>query len=401
MISAKWRTLILLAVAELLGMSVWFSASAVVPALTREWALDDSGRAWLTLSVQIGFVAGAFGSALLNLADRIPATRLFASCALLAAATTAAIPLFAPGLLVALPLRFLTGLFLAGVYPVGMKIAATWTREDRGLAIGLLVGALTVGSASPHFVNALGGVTAWRPVLWIAAAMAVAGALIAAGFLAEGPFRTSSPRFDWRYAGRIATDRPLLLANLGYLGHMWELYAMWTWLPAFLVASFARRGVDASWASAAAFAAIAAGGLGSFAAGRVADRLGRTRLCMGAMAISGACALGAGFLFGGPPWAVTLLCVVWGVSVIADSAQFSASISELCEPQYTGTALTLQTSVGFLLTLVTIRLIPPLERLVGWEWAFASLAIGPALGIWAMDALRRSADAARLAGGRG
>lgn len=176
---------------------------------------------------------------------------------------------------------------------------------------------------------------------------------------------------------------------------------MWTWLPAFLVASFARRGVDASWASAAAFAAIAAGGLGSFAAGRVADRLGRTRLCMGAMAISGACALGAGFLFGGPPWAVTLLCVVWGVSVIADSAQFSASISELCEPQYTGTALTLQTSVGFLLTLVTIRLIPPLERLVGWEWAFASLAIGPALGIWAMDALRRSADAARLAGGRG
>ena len=401
MISAKWRTLILLAVAELLGMSVWFSASAVVPALTREWALDDSGRAWLTMSVQIGFVAGALGSALLNLADRIPATRLFTACALLAAAATAAIPLFAPGLAVALPLRFLTGLFLAGVYPVGMKIAATWTREDRGLAIGLLVGALTVGSASPHLVNALGGVTAWRPVLWIAAGMAVAGALIAAFLLAEGPYRTASPRFDWRYAGRIAGDRPLLLANLGYLGHMWELYAMWTWLPAFLVASFARRGVDASWASIAAFAAIAAGGLGSFAAGRVADRLGRTRLCMGAMAISGACALGAGFLFGGPPWAVTMLCVVWGVSVIADSAQFSASISELCEPQYTGTALTLQTSVGFLLTLVTIRLIPPLERLVGWEWAFASLAIGPALGIWAMDALRRSADAARLAGGKG
>lgn len=176
---------------------------------------------------------------------------------------------------------------------------------------------------------------------------------------------------------------------------------MWTWLPAFLVASFARRGVDAHWAAAAAFVAIAAGGIGSFAAGRIADQLGRTRLCIGAMAISGACAVGAGFLFGGPPWAVTLLGVVWGVSVIADSAQFSASISELCEPQYTGTALTLQTSVGFLLTLVTIRLIPPLERLVGWEWAFASLAIGPGLGIWAMDALRRSADAARLAGGKG
>ena len=401
MISAKWRTLILLAIAELLGMSVWFSASAVVPALAREWALGDAGRAWLTMSVQIGFVAGALGSALLNLADRIPSPRLFTASALLAASATAAIPFVAQGLALALPFRFLTGVFLAGVYPVGMKIAATWTREDRGLAIGLLVGALTVGSASPHLVNALGGVSAWRPVLWIAAGMAAVGALIAAFFLSEGPFRMASPPFDWRYAGRIATDRPLLLANLGYLGHMWELYAMWTWLPAFLVASFARRGVDAHWAAAAAFVAIAAGGIGSFAAGRIADQLGRTRLCIGAMAISGACAVGAGFLFGGPPWAVTLLGVVWGVSVIADSAQFSASISELCEPQYTGTALTLQTSVGFLLTLVTIRLIPPLERLVGWEWAFASLAIGPGLGIWAMDALRRSADAARLAGGKG
>ena len=399
--SAKWRTLILLAIAELLGMSVWFSASAVVPALARDWSLGDSGRAWLTMSVQIGFVVGAFGSALLNLADRIPTTRLFASCALFAALATAAIPLFATGLALALPLRFFTGVFLAGVYPVGMKIAATWTRQDRGLAIGLLVGALTVGSASPHLVNALGRVTAWEPVLFVAAAMAAAGAALGAFFLAEGPYRTPSPRFDWRYAGRIVSDRPLLLANLGYLGHMWELYAMWTWLPAFLVASFARTDVGPAWASAAAFMAIASGGLGSFAAGRLADRLGRTRLCIGAMAISGACALGAGFIFGGPPWAVTLLCVVWGVSVIADSAQFSAAISELCEPQYTGTALTLQTSVGFLLTLITIRLIPPLERLVGWEWAFASLAIGPILGIWAMDVLRRSADAARMAGGKG
>jgi MFS family permease len=401
MISAKWRTLSLLAIAELLGMSVWFSASAVVPALAREWSLNDSGQAWLTMSVQIGFVVGAFGSALLNLADRIPTTRLFTTSALLAAAATLSIPLAAHGLALALPLRFLTGVFLAGVYPVGMKIVATWTKEDRGLAIGLLVGALTVGSASPHLVNALGGVNAWRPVLYVAAAMAALGAIIGAWFLAEGPLRTASPRFDWRYSRRIATDRPLLLANLGYLGHMWELYAMWTWLPAFLVASFARRGVDAPWAGIVAFVAIAAGGIGSLIAGRVADQLGRTRLCIGAMAVSGACALGAGFLFGGPPWAVAALGVIWGVSVIADSAQFSAAISELCDPQYTGTALTLQTCVGFLLTLITIRLIPPLERLVGWEWAFASLAIGPALGIWAMDVLRRSTDAARLAGGKG
>ncbi len=401
MLSAKWRTLLLLSLAELLAMTVWFSASAVVPTLAAEWSLGESGRAWLTMSVQVGFVLGAFGSALFNVADRIPTKRLFTGSALFAAGVTAAIPLLADDLMAALPLRFLTGVALAGVYPVGMKIVSTWTREDRGLAIGLLVGALTVGSAVPHLVNALGGISAWRPVLYAAAAMAALGGLIGAWFVEEGPYRTKSPPFDWRYAGSILRERPLLLANLGYLGHMWELYAVWTWLPTYLRASFARQGVDAGWAGAAAFVAIAAGGIGSVAAGRLADRIGRTRLSIGAMAISGACTILACVFFGGPIWLVTALAVVWGVSVIADSAQFSASVSELCDPAYTGTALTLQTSVGFLLTMFSIRLIPPLERLVGWEWAFASLTIGPLLGIWAMEVLRRSPAAQRLAGGRG
>jgi MFS family permease len=173
--NVKWRMLLLLALAELLGMAVWFSASAVVPALTTAWELHDAGRAWLTISVQLGFVVGAFGSALLNLADRVPARRLLAASALLAALATALIPLLTTGLTLALPLRFLTGLFLAGVYPVGMKIMATWTKEDRGLGIGLLVGALTLGSASPHLLNALGGVGDWKPVLYLAAALAALG----------------------------------------------------------------------------------------------------------------------------------------------------------------------------------------------------------------------------------
>ncbi len=394
----KRRMLYVIAVTEFLGMSVWFSASAVILALTADWLLTGSDQAWLTMSVQAGFVVGAFASSLFNVADYVPGHLLFAVTSCLAAIATALIPFLALGLTVTLVLRFFTGLLLAGVYPVGMKIISTWTKEDRGFGIGLLVGALTLGSAAPHLISALGGIKSWQPVLYSAAALAFLGGMITLLFVHEGPYRTAFRQFNWKYVGQIFRKRELGLANLGYLGHMWELYAMWAWTPIFLLRSFEMNAIQPVWASVAAFAVIGIGGAGSIVAGYLADRVGRTTITMVSMVISGSCALFAGFLFAGNPTLLILLCLVWGFAVVADSAQFSACVTELCEAEYVGTALTLQTSLGFLLTLITIRLIPVLVDWMGWSWAFAFLSIFPAGGGRAMGRCGSLASAQRLAG---
>ncbi len=399
----KRGSIAVLLACEVGAMGVWF-ASAVVAALIRGEA-GAPGAAWLTAAVQAGFVLGTAGSAALSLADRFDPRRLFAASALTAAAATAALALLPPTGPVQVLLRLLTGMCMAGVYPVGMRLAATWARPgakgDLGLLVGLLVAALTLGSASPHLLGALPGLD-WREVYLASAALAAACGL-GIGLCALGPNHARAARIDPRRVVQAWRSRPLRLANLGYLGHMWELYAMWAWLGPFLLSSFTAAGVaqPGARAEAATFAAIALGAAGAWGGGALADRVGRTRVTAGAMLASAACALLIGWLHGAAPALVAAVALAWGVAVIADSAQFSAAIAELADPASVGTLLTLQTCMGFALTLVSIGLVPVVVGWAGWPGAFTMLAAGPLLGAAAMTLLRGDPAAARLAGGRG
>jgi len=388
-----WRMLALLSVAELLGMSVWFAASAVAPHLRSTWGLSVAAAGWLTTAVQLGFVAGTVVAALLNLADVIPSRRYFAVSALLAGLANAAL-LVAGSYGAALGLRFATGFFLAGVYPPGMKMAATWFRANRGLAIGAVVGALTVGKAFPYLVDAIGGAGIGF-VIWSTTASAMSAALLVAVAYRDGPHTFERRPFSWGLVGTVLRDREWRLATGGYLGHMWELYAFWTWIVAFLAASSAAR-AGVPWSGEyptavklIAFAAIAIGGPACVWGGWVADRIGRELLAIRALSASGACALLAGLLFGSSLLLLVPLALVWGYFVIADSAQFSALVTEVSPSHAVGTALTIQVAIGFLLTIVTIQVVPAIAEVAGWRWAFPVLAAGPAFGIGAMRRLRR------------
>jgi len=319
---ARWRTLITLAIAELLGMSLWFSGSAVVPALRVEWNLSDSAASWLTLSVQLGFVAGTLLSALLNLPDVISSRYLFTVTALIGAGINASFGLLAHDAVTGIALRFLIGMCLAGVYPPAMKILATWFRTSRGLALGVLVGALTLGKAAPYLVNAIGSAN-WRHNILFVSFLAVLGGLIVLFFVREGPYALPAARFDWQQIAKGFQNRGVRLANFGYFGHMWELYAMWTWIPFMIRASLAQRQSSAAFAEVGTFLVIGCGAAGCFIAGLIADRVGRTLVTSWAMIISGSCCVVIGFLFGANPIALLIVAAIWGASVVADSAQFS------------------------------------------------------------------------------
>ncbi|HZI85707.1 MAG TPA: MFS transporter, partial [Pyrinomonadaceae bacterium] len=327
----RWRVLVLLSLAELLAMSLWFSGSAVVPALQSEWRLSESTATWLTIAVQLGFVCGTLLSALLNLPDIIKTRYLVAACCFAGAVSNATFGYYAQGPRLGVTMRFLTGVFLAGVYPPGMKIMASWFRRSRGTALGVLVGALTLGKASPYLINGLGSQD-WRHNILLSSLLAVVGALIVLMFVGDGPFTLPAARFDWKQVVKVFRNRGVRLADFGYFGHMWELYAMWAWLPVMIRASLSVQGSQAHLAEVTSFLVIGCGAIGCVVAGLIADRVGRTLVTSWAMAISGSCCLVIGFLFGGSPVLLILVAAIWGATVVADSAQFSTCVTELGDP---------------------------------------------------------------------
>jgi MFS family permease len=402
--AGRWAQLAILSFVVLCALGTWFSAAAVAPVLSTAWDVPGLAIASLTIAVQLGFAAGAVLLASVGAPDVLPARVLMALGALTAGLSTAGFALFADGPLAAIPWRVLTGVGAAAVYPVGMKVLAGWFRRDRGLAVGTLIGAITVGSALPHLLRAAGTLVDldWRSVVLASAAISLLGALVAAVGAQEGPDNVPAARFSPQVAAAALRERSVLLANVGYLGHMWELFAMWSWIPTYLVAALAASGVTSpGLASLGAFAVIGSGGIGCVVAGALADRLGRTATTMAAMGLSGSSAVVTGLLFGAPGWLILASSLAWGITVVADSAQFSTAVSELAPAGTAGSALTLQTASGFLLTSVTIvavGLISPTSE-SGWRVAFAILAVGPAIGILAMWRLRRRPDATRMANG--
>ena len=396
----KWRSIGLLIVSVVFAMSIWFSAVAILPILTRAYNLSAGWGALAASSVALGFVCGTILSAALGLADRLDPRRFFMACCLIAALANVAMIWVSPLSPLTFILRFIAGAVMAGVFPVGLKLASSWANGDRGLLVGGLVGAGTLGSASPHLLGAF-AFESWENVLAISSALAVIAA-VAINFVAIGPGFGRAPKFKARYALKAFTDPALRLANIGYFGHMWELYAMWSWLGVFLAASFqlSNNGVEMAFASKlATFLAIGTGAFGCIFAGRLADIFGRTLVTSWSMIISGCLSIVVGFFFGANPYLLTAICIVWGIAAVADSAQFSASVMELSDPDIVGTMVTVQTSIGFLITIITIQLTPYMVDLIGWRYGFAYLALGPLIGTIAMLKLRALPSAKKLAGG--
>lgn len=386
-----------------MALALWFSATAIIPVLRLEFRIDDTRASLFSSIVAAGYVVGTLVSAISGMADRVHPRRLFLVASFVAAGANLAILLFDPTSWSIIVLRFITGICMAGLYPVGMKMAATWAKADTGFLIGALVSALTLGAAVPHLFNAFGGLD-WHFTLIAASVLAIASGVLVT-FVGLGPHFVEGQPFDATVALKAWTDKAVRLANFSYFGHQWELYAMWSWVALFLHAAFAETlELDQTriefYANLATFAVVAAGAVGSVLVGMLADRVGRTSVTATTMLVSAGCALTIGFLFGGNAWVVLAACVLWGFAVVPDSPQTSACIIELSDPAYVGTLLTVQTCIGFIVAMLPIHLVPRLVDLVGWPYAFMPLAIGPIIGAYALLRLRRLPAAIKLAGGR-
>ncbi len=388
--TSKRASISLLVTAEMAGMSLWFTSAAVLPDMVRDGAIPPTRQALLSAGVQAGFVIGALVVSIVGIADRYDPRRVFAISALLAAVANATLLVAPLGSDLAIAARMATGALLAGVYPVGMKIAVGWGMRDRGLLVGLLVGALTLGNGVPYLAAFAGGAD-WRFAVTVVSLLAAVGGLLVLG-LRLGPYHARAPRFEPGAIRLAWTDRRVRGAYLGYFGHMWELFAMWAWIGTASAASYAFTIDEASAVSLGkitAFLAIALGAPMCVVAGVFADRLGKAEVTIIAMAASGSAALLTAATFGGPVWVTFVLVLVWGIAVIPDSAQFSALVADATPPHAAGSLLTFQTAIGFALTIATVQVTPLAAAAVGWPVVLATLAIGPAAGILAMLPLRR------------
>lgn len=399
-VPGAWRMLAILTVAVILSMTTWFSATAILPQLTEHWHLSGASQIWMTNGVQLGFVVGALSLSLVNLPDIMPLRLLMGAAAAVAALANLGL-LVAPSAGWAIALRLITGIALSGVYPPALKLIATWFTRGRGLAMGTMIGGLTLGSAFPHLLRGITGGLDWGFVVVGASLLTAAGSVVFLTLVHEGPYPFGRAVFDPRRIGRVVANRGIALANLGYFGHMWELYAMWGWLLAFAVAGFGgSQGIQSGQLSLLVFAIVAAGAVGCILAGLLADRIGRTATTALMMTISGLCALTVGLSFGGPLWLFIAIGIVWSMSVISDSAQFSAMTTELGDADLVGTALAFQLGVGFALTIASLTIVPMIGNSFGWQWAFVVLVPGPLVGVAAMLVLRALPEAERIAQGR-
>lgn len=372
------RAIALLIVGQVAGLSLWFSAVAVLPSLATSLGTSPGALAGLSTATQAGFVLGALILAVTGWPDRTDPRRLFAGSALVAATANLALLVVPGDGSLAVLSRALVGAALAGVYPVGLKIAVGWSVKRRGLITSLLVGALTLGSAAPHLVAWLGGAE-WRTTLVVTSILAAVGGLAVLG-THLGPHHARATRFDPTSIRLAWTHRPIRAAYLGYFGHMWELYAFWSWIGAATLAAAGARDDPVRFAAGVTFVAVAAGGMACLPAGWWADRVGKAAVARAAMIGSATSGVLAAVAFDHSLVLFVAAVVLWGITVIPDSAQFSALVADHAPPERAGSLMTLQTALGFALTILTVRGTPWVVEALGWPLTFAALAVGPIVG---------------------